>query len=112
MQQVLAARVRLLLSPQNTPLNSHSAFSIARAATLSNSPQRAGDESVKERPIPSGARRRWDAAMQDGSVLPQLRESHPALLSIGVLKGQVCEQATDHFVVEATLPDRENGTTG
>jgi hypothetical protein len=61
------------------------------------SPRHACDDSVKERPIPSAGRRRWDAVLQGESDLAQLREIHPALLSIGVLNGQVCEQATDYF---------------
>src|SRR5688500_10547882 len=60
--------------------------------------QHASDDSVKERPVPSAARRRWDAVLQGESDLVQLSEIHPALLSIGVLNGQVCEQATDYFV--------------
>ena len=41
---------------------------------------------------------RLDAVLQGESNLVHLTEIHPALLSIGVLNGQVCEQATDHFV--------------
>ena len=72
--------------------------SIARAATLADFTQHASDDSVKEGPVPSAARRRWDAVLQGESDLVQLSEIHPALLSIGVLNGQVCEQATDYFV--------------
>ena len=58
----------------------------------------------RQRPIPYAARRRWNAVLQGESDLAQLREIHPALLSIGVLNGHVCEQATDYFVkIEVTV---------
>ena len=71
--------------------------SIARAATLPDFTQRACENSVKERPTPSAARGRWDAVLQGESELVQVTEIHPALLSIGVLNGQVCEQTTGYF---------------